>query len=274
MSASPPLTFARVNGVNLHYRDRRPSGGGGGRPALVFINSLGSDFRIWNTVADAFADNWRIVTHDKRGHGLSEAPRGPYSMDDHVGDVLALADRLGIDTFVPIGVSVGGMISMGLLHRAPARIPAAVLCDTGHKIGTLELWETRIATALNDGIEPMADAILERWFPQHFHAAHPEQLAGWRAMVTRTPGHGYAGTSAALRDADYTSTVTEIGVPVLCLGGEYDLSTPPALMRELTALIPGASFAQVDGAGHLPMIDRPEAVTGLIGGFLARALGA
>ena len=160
------------------------------------------------------------------------------------------------------------------LKCSPARIPAAVLCDTGHKIGTLELWETPIATALNDGIEPMADAILERWFPQHFHAAHPEQLAGWRAMVTRTPGHGYAGTSAALRDADYTSTVTEIGVPVLCLGGEYDLSTPPALMRELTALIPGASFAQVDGAGHLPMIDRPEAVIELIGGFLARALGA
>ena len=270
MTSSPPLTFARVNGVNIHYALREPAGGSADRPALVFINSLGTDFRIWNAVAGAFADKWTIVLHDKRGHGLSELTPFPYAMDDHVGDVLALLDHLGVQSFIPVGVSVGGMISMGLLHRAPERIPAAVLCDTGHRIGTNEIWDARIDTALNKGIEPMADAVMERWFPQHYRESHPAELAGWRAMLTRGPAEGYAGTSAALREADYTGTVPDISVPVLCITGENDLATPPELGKALAGLIPGAEYAQVDGSGHLPMIDNAGAVIDLLKPFLAR----
>lgn len=271
MTSSPPLTFARVNGVNIHYALREPAGGAGGKPALVFINSLGTDFRIWNMVATAFAKDWQMVLHDKRGHGLSELKPFPYEMDDHVGDVLGLLDHLGIQKFIPIGVSVGGMISMGLLHRAPGRIAAAVLCDTGHKIGTNEIWDPRIETALKKGIEPMADAVMERWFPQHYRDANPDQLAGWRNMLTRIPAEGYAGTCAALRAADYTSSVPDIKVPVLCITGENDLSTPPTLGRELAGLIRGAEYAEVPGSGHLPMIDNADVVISLLKTFLDRA---
>lgn len=113
MSSNPPLTFARVNGHNLHYARTQPPSGGDGAdgqetPTLVFINSLGTDFRIWNTVIEAFADTWPTLAYDKRGHGLSDAGTYPYSMDDHVEDLLGLLDHLSIDRIVLVGVSVGG----------------------------------------------------------------------------------------------------------------------------------------------------------------------
>lgn len=273
MTASSPLTFAHVNGVTIHYHLHTPAGGTS-RPTLVFINSLGTDFRIWNAVADALADEWQILTYDKRGHGLSQTTPHPYAMDDHIGDVAGLMDHLGIGQVIPIGISVGGMISQGLIKRDPARVVVAILCCTGHKIGAPDIWNPRIETALSQGIEPMADAILERWFPQNYRDNEPVQIAGWRAMVTRTPADGYAGTSAALRDTDYTDFAPQIAVPCLCIAGEHDLATPPALVRELASLIPGAEFAQVDGAGHLPPIDKPDDIIGCIKPFLERVAGA
>ncbi|MFN0262375.1 3-oxoadipate enol-lactonase [Tepidamorphus sp. 3E244] len=271
MSPTSPLSFARVNGVNIHHKLFTPPGGGDdGRPVIVLINSLGTDFRIWNTVIEAIENDWRILAYDKRGHGLSQAKPFPYAMDDHVDDLLGLLDHLGIDRVVVAGVSVGGMISLGLLARAPGRVAGAMLCDTGHRIGTRELWDTRIETAMEQGLHPLAQGTLERWFPEPFREQYPEQLVGWRAMLTRTTAAGYAGTSAAIRDADFTEAAGHVAVPVLCITGEHDMATPTELGRELAGLIPGAEFAQVDGAGHLPMIDQSAQLIELMGGFLKK----
>lgn len=160
-----------------------------------------------------------------------------------------------------------------MLKRAPGRALAAVLCDTGHKIGVRAMWDERIETARTQGIEPLADGVLERWFPQSFREGEPEQLAGWRAMLTRTTGTGYAGTSAAIRDTDFTDFVGTISVPVLCITGSHDLATPPDLGRDLASRIPASQFALVEGAGHLPMIDHPDQLIALIREFLTRNVG-
>ena len=258
------MDFRRLNGVVLHVQDLGPAD----RPALVFSNSLGTDFRIWNDVVGQLADRFRIVLYDKRGHGLSELDKPPYSIADHVGDLAALLDDLAIERAIVCGLSVGGLIAQGLYASRPELVSALVLCDTAHKVGTAELWNTRMAAIEKGGIASIAEAILERWFSRELRENAPVALAGWRAMLTRTPQAGYLGTCAAIRDADFTAEARQIAVPTLCLVGAEDGATPPALVRELANLIPGARYEVIEGAGHLPCIERPVAVARLIEAFI------
>jgi len=261
------MAFARINGIVLHHQVAGPSDG----PVLVFINSLGSDFRIWQEVVPAFADRFRVVLYDKRGHGLSDAPPAPYTIDEHADDLLGLLDHIGIGRFSLVGLSVGGLISQRLAVRCPERIQTITLCCTAAKIGTPELWAERIAGVENGGIEPLADNVLQRWFTPLFRQTHAAELAGWRNMLVRTPAHGYAGTCAAIRDADLRSDAGRITIPTLCVAGDQDGSTPPDLVQGTADLIPGARFALIDGAGHIPCIEKPAVLSALIKEHLQEA---
>ena len=254
------MDFRALNGVVLHLQDLGPAD----RPALVFANSLGTDFRIWNDVVAGLADAFRIVLYDKRGHGLSELGDSPYAIADHVGDLAALLDDLAIEGAVICGLSVGGLIAQGLYASRPELVSGLVLCDTAHKIGTAELWNGRIAAIEEGGIASIAEPILERWFSKALRENDPVALAGWRAMLTRTPAAGYLGTAVAIRDADFTEQAKQIAVPTLCVVGAEDGATPPELMRQTADLIPGAGYEVIAGAGHLPCIEQPQVLTELI----------
>src|SRR5690606_29815599 len=121
------------------------------------------------------------------------------------------------------------------------------------------------------GIAALADAVLERWFPPTYRERHASELVLWRNMLLRQPASGYSGTCAALRDADLTEAARRIEVPTLVLGGSADASTPPELVKGLADLIPGARFAVIDGAGHLPMVDAPEELVRLMQAFFEEA---
>src|SRR5215212_4826391 len=142
------MAFARVNGAVLHHQVLGPSEG----RVLVFINSLGSDLRIWQEVAPAFTERFRVVLYDKRGHGLSDAPPAPYTIDDHTEDLLSLLDHLGIEKASLVGLSVGGMIAQRTAVRSPGRVQSITLCCTAAKIGTPELWAERIGAVETRGI--------------------------------------------------------------------------------------------------------------------------
>jgi len=258
------MQFASINGNVIHYADQGRRDG----TAVVFANSLGTDFRIWDGVVDRFGGLIRCLRYDKRGHGLSGATPAPYRMDDHISDLEALLGHAGVAKAVVCGVSVGGMIAMGLAARRPDLVAGLVLCDTAHKIGTADLWNARIATVEQGGIASMSDAILDRWFPKQWQAANPDELAGYRNMLERCPVAGYAGTCAALRDADLTEAAKGLTMPVAMLVGSADASTPPDLVRSTHELIAGSSFEIIDGAGHLPCIDAPGDVARIIGAFL------
>ena len=261
------MAFARVNGVVLHHDVRSNADG----PTLVFSNSLGTDFRIWDEVAADLGKRYRIVLYDKRGHGLSEAPPAPYRLADHVGDLSALLDHLGVKTAAVVGLSVGGLIAQGLASARPDIVKAMVLCDTAHKIGTAEMWNARIDTVTGKGIAAMADAIMERWFTAAYRAPENADFVGYTAMLTRTTVDGYAGTCAALRDADLTESTRALKLPVLCLVGDQDGSTPPDLVRSTAELIEGARFAMIKDAGHIPCVEQPAATIRLISDFLNEA---
>lgn len=247
------MRFLTLDGTTLHYRFTP----GTGTP-VVLLNSLGTDLRIWDGVIEALGERAPVLGLDKRGHGLSDL--GAVSMEMLAADVAGLMDHLGLGPALICGVSVGGMIAQGLALARPDLVAGLVLCCTGARIGDEESWNTRIDTVRGDGIAPIAEPILERWFSAGFRQDRSAELAGYRNMLLRTSPEGYAGVCAAIRDTDYRTRSTAIRVPVHCIAGAHDLATPPALVQQLAALIPGASYDCIEGSGHLPCIEEPDRI--------------
>lgn len=252
-----------IKGVNIHYEDA-----GGERPALVFANSLGTDFRIWDGVVERLSGKWRCIRYDKRGHGLSDTPHGPYTLNDNVDDLAGLLEHLGIGTFVMAGVSIGGLITMGIAARFPDRVRAAIICDSMPRIGPPSMWDERIAAIRKGGITALSDAVLERWFPPEFRNRADSGFPAYRNMLERMPLEGYLATCAALRDADYTDEARRLAMPVLFLVGSQDGSTTPEAVRAAHNLVPGSQFHIIEASGHLPCVDAPEKTAGHMTRFL------
>lgn len=257
------LRFAAANGAVLHHVIRE----GHGRP-VVFANSLGTDLRIWQAVVARLDPGAPVLLWDKRGHGLSE--EGETDMAGHAADLAGLMDLHGLTGALVCGVSVGGMIAQALARDRPDLVAGLLLSNTGHRIGDAATWNARIAAVEQGGLASIAEPILARWFSPGYRADTPELLAGWRMMLTRTPATGYAAMARTIRDTDLTEAARGIRVPTLCLAGGLDGATPPALVEALAGLVPGAEYRCLDGIGHLPCIEAPEAVSGLIRELLDR----
>ena len=265
------MTFCSTGQLTLHFDYQNPCG----NLVLAFINSLGTDFRIWDAVTTRFlAAGFGVLRYDKRGHGLSSLGAVPQSIDDHVSDLTGLLDHVGAEDIVLVGLSIGGLIAQGLYARRPNAVRALVLCDTAHKIGTAKSWNARIDAVNASGIAAIADGVMEKWFTPDFHEERAAELDGYRAMLTRQSPDGYAASCAALRDSDHTELVTRIAVPSLCLVGDQDGSTPPDLVKAMAELIPSARFEIIKDAGHIPCVEQPDDLFARIAAFLeTNALG-
>ncbi len=257
------MHIADLGDVKLHYRiDGDPNGA-----PLVFANSLGTDLRLWDPVLPLLPKGLRIIRYDKRGHGLSSQPPGPYSMGALVRDAERLLDHLEVKDCVFVGLSIGGMIAQGLAMKRMDLVRVLVLSNTAAKIGTPEIWRDRMAAVEEDGIEALADATMERWFSRSFRAA--ADLALWRNMMVRQPVEGYLGCCAAISGTDFYTPTSGLRLPTLGIAGSEDGSTPPDLVRETVDLIPGARFALIRKAGHLPCVEQPQEYANLLSGFLS-----
>ena len=238
------------------------------KPALLFSNSLGSDLRIWDPMVPQLVDDFRLIRYDTRGHGLSEAPPPPYSMDELARDVVGLLDALEIKQAVVCGLSVGGVIAQQLAIQYPDRVRALVLCDTGARIGTVASWEERIATVRAEGLKVLAAPSMERWFSEEFHRRHSTEVRGYANMVLRTAADGYVGTCCALRDTDLTQAAASISKPTLVLCGEQDIATPPEMARQLANIVPNARLSLVPQAAHISCVEQPAVIASRIMEFL------
>jgi 3-oxoadipate enol-lactonase len=261
------MNFARINGVLLHYR----LAGLEGAPVVVLANSLGTDARIWDGVIALLAEAYRVISYDKRGHGLSDIPEGDYTLDDHLDDLFGLVDHLGIGRFALGGVSIGGLITQGAALRAPERLTAIVICNSAAKSGDQAFWTARMQAVLDNGVASIADGIMERWFSPQFRAERTEELAGWRNMFLRCDAKGYAATCATLRDADLRESVGSITLPTLLVAGEQDLAMPVAQVQATAEAISGSRFEIFPGVGHIPSIEAPDKLAGLMLEFFKEA---
>lgn len=242
----------------MHYRID------GNGPAVVFANSLGTDLRLWDGVVPLLP-GIRAIRYDKRGHGLSSC--GP---DEGIAgladDAAALIEAVAGGPVVFVGLSVGGMIGQALAHRHPHLVRALILSNTAARMGTPEAWQARIATVRADGVGAIGDAVMERWFAPAFRAT--PALALWRTMLVRSDADGYVATCAAIAGADLTNDTARLTLPVLAIAGEADGASPPQVVQDTAALIRGASFQVIPGAGHLPCVETPAAWAALVAPFL------
>jgi 3-oxoadipate enol-lactonase len=226
-------------------------------PVLMFSNSLGADYSMWDPQAAAFQKKFRVLRYDTRGHGRSSTAPGPYSIEQLAKDVTALLDSLKIGRVHFCGLSMGGMIGMWLGMNAPERLHHLVLCNTGAKIGTAEGWNARIEAVQKNGMKSIAPAVVERWFTPAFRQKAPETMVRILRMIEETNPEGYAGCCAAVRDFDCREQLGKIRAPTLVIAGAHDPATPPADGRFISQKIPGARYVELDAA-HLSNIEAQD----------------
>lgn len=259
------MQFAIVGGATLHVESQIAAA----RPTIVYVNSLGSDLRIWDGVVEATARaGYGELRYDLRGHGLSDLGTPTKTIDDHVADLASIMDQFGVKRATICGVSVGGVIALGLSRSHRDKVANLVLCCTGAKIGTDESWNGRIAQVETGGVASIAEGVLQRWFPPAAYQEGGPTLALCRNMLSRTADAGYIATCVALRDSDLTEAARSVSVPTLCVAGEFDGSTPPAFVKTLAELVPGAEYHEIADAGHLPCLQRPEELSARMIAFL------
>lgn len=259
------MQFVTLNDVTIHYDIQRAAAD---KPVIVLINSLGTDSRIWHNVLPKLANDFTVLTYDKRGHGLSDLGQPPYRIEDHAADLIGLLDHLALSKVTICGLSVGGLIALGVYAKRPDLVKGIVFSNTAHKIGTAEMWATRMAAVEKNGIASILEPVMERWFTKPFRSPDNAAYRGYCNMLVRQPTLGYSGTCAAIRDADFTETAKSLTVPVLCIAGSEDGSTPPDLVKSLADIIPGARYELMDNVAHIPCVEAPAAHAALIRSFI------
>lgn len=252
--------------VNLHVR----VGGDPDAPALLLVNSLGTDLSSWDGQVRTWSVTRRVVRYDQRGHGRSSSPPGPYTLEQFGTDALAVLDACGIDRTDVCGLSLGGLVALWLAVYAPDRIGRVVLADTAARIGEEAAWRTRAALVREQGMEAVVDLVLERFFSPAFLASDDPAVDRVRHGLRTADPEGYAASCEALATGDLRGRASEVGSPCLVVVGTADAATPPVDVKALHDLVPGAAYAELDGAGHLANLERPDEFTRLVADFLDR----
>ncbi|WP_420100353.1 3-oxoadipate enol-lactonase [Corynebacterium sp.] len=238
---------------------------------LVLLGSLGSTTEMWLPQLDGLCDDRRVIALDHRGHGKS--PLTPAGADgptvpDLAADVLHTLDGLGVAGFTVVGLSLGGAVAQYLAATSD-RVTAAVFICTAAKFGDPSGWVERAHTARTDGVGALADAVITRWFSPAYREQNPATTDHYRDMIAATPDEGYAACCDALSQWDFTSRLGEVTVPTLVVAGEHDPSTAPETVKVIADGVAGSSYVVLSPAAHLPNLEQPQTVNGLIRGFLA-----
>mgnify|MGYP006390800687 CR=1 FL=1 len=258
------MATLELNGRTLRVR----CDGERSRPAIVLSNSLGTDLSMWDAQAAVLAARFHVVRYDTRGHGGSDAPPGPYTIDLLGRDVLALLDHLDIERAHFVGLSMGGVIGQWLGAHAPGRLHKLVLANTASRIGTEEAWRARAAAVRAGGMSDVAAGAPGRWFTPEFVARQPVVVGSMQKTLRGLDPEGYAACCEALAVADLSGDVRRICAPALVIAGILDPVTTELDAQSLADAIPGATLARLP-ASHLSNIEAPDRFSDLVATFLS-----
>lgn len=259
---------AKANGITVNYALEGPATA----PVAIVSHSLAAHLGMWEPQVAALTRTFRVLRYDTRGHGGTEVAPGAYTLDQLAEDALGLLDALNIERAHWLGLSLGGMIGQTLALKAPGRLRSLVLCDTTSRVppDAKPLWEGRIRTAEAQGMEPIVEPTIERWFTAPFRQRRPEVVDRGRTMIRETDPRGYAGCCHAIAALDLTDRLSAIRLPTLVVVGEDDLGTPVAAARMIHEHIKGSELVVIPAAAHLSNIEQPEAFSSAVVKFLGR----
>ena len=243
-------------------------------PPVFLGGSLGTTLAMWDGLADALAQDYRVVRFDTRGHGSSPTPAGPYTMTGLAADVVALADELGIDRFAYVGLSLGGGIGQTLAVEHPERLASLVLCCTAPTFGDPETWRERSARVTAEGMDWLVESTRKRWFTPDFLESDPAAAKRILDMLAHTSPVGYAACCDALSTYDLTDRLGDISTPTRVVTAAQDPVTPPEVTRLLADGITGADQVVIEDAAHLVNIARPDAFREAVTAHLETTMGA
>ena len=255
-----------VNGISVNYTLEGPADA----PVVTMSHSLATDLSMWDPTVPALTGRFRVLRYETRGHGKTDAPKGAYTLDQLADDALALLRALGIARAHWVGLSMGGMIGQTLALRAPEVFSSLSLCDTSSRIpvDAKPLWQERIKTAETQGMEPLVEGTLARWFTEPFRKSRKDVVDKVATMIRTTPPAGYAGCCAAISALDLTDKISAIKLPTIAIVGEDDPGTPVAAHKVIQEKIAGAKLEILKSAAHLSNMEQPDAFNKALTGFL------
>ena len=245
-----------ADGCPIHVEVEGPDGA----PALMLSNSLGTDLSMWNPQAKAFAEKFRLIRYDRRGHGRSGAPKGPYSMERLGRDALAVLDALRIEKTHWCGLSMGGMVGQWLGANAPLRLGRMILSNTACYYADKEIWNGRVKLLREKGLPAIVGGTMERWFTSGFRERAPQTIASMSEILLKTPLEGYIGCCEAIAAMDHREMLGKIKAPVLIIAGKVDPATTVENAEFIRDRIAGSKLTVLDAA-HISNVEQPEIYT-------------
>ncbi len=239
-------------------------------PVVMLSHALGSSKMMWQPQLAALEPTFRVLRYDTRGHGGSDAPPGPYTLNQLGDDAIGLLDALDIGEVHWVGLSMGGMIGQNIALRYADRLASVTLCDTIAVVppDAQPMWSERIDLAQAQGLEPLADATMQRWFTASFRETHPETVAQIRAQMLKTTVAGYVGCCHAIRELNYLELLSTLSLPAALIVGEDDPTAPVAAAEAMCQRIPRAKLTVIPAAAHLSNVEQTAAFNDAVGGFL------
>ena len=252
------------NGCPIHVEIEGPSDA----PVLMLSSSLGTTRHMWDPQMKAFAQKYRVVRYDRRGHGKSGVPNGPYNMELLARDAINVMDGLDLKKVNWLGLSMGGMEGMWLGANAPERIDRLILSNTGTYYPDKTPWNARIK-AVNDAgsVTAVADMVINAWLTKPFQERNPDETARMKTMMIATSVEGYVSCCAAVRDMDHREIIRGITAPTLIIAGSKDMSTNVEAAEFISDRISGSRVVILDAA-HISNVEQPEAYAKEVLGFL------
>jgi 3-oxoadipate enol-lactonase len=229
----------------------------GAAPHIVLIHSLGMDRRFWTPVTERLAKDTNVLVYDCRGHGQSDKPRGPYTVELFADDLSDLLDHVGWQSAIVAGASMGGCISLAFAAAYPLRTLALGLIDTTAWYHAPDAWEGRARRALHEGLASMIEFQTTRWFTDAFRTANPEATKRATETFLANDPTAYAETCRMLGACNLSATLPRLKMPTVIVVGEEDYATPVAMAETMHRGIAGSTLIVLPHVRHLTAIEDP-----------------
>jgi pimeloyl-ACP methyl ester carboxylesterase len=254
----------KAGDLHLHYELS-----GDGTP-LVLTHGLGADLHFWDETFDAFAQNHRALRWSIRGAGASDAPPGPYRLEDFSTDLLHLLDALGIGRVHLLGISMGGVIAQRFALDNPGRLLSLVLISTSSEVGPRAVtMRQRLADQVERRGFDDRNSDASRAFAPSFASQHPDIVRRMGEATRTCDPKAYAAAARAVADYRWTNDLALVTTPTLILQGLDDLLTPPGGSVKMSRALPHSRLLMLPNAGHYLPLEQPALFTSCVLAFTA-----